>query len=120
MKKYTLEEEKTMVDAACSLFNEAIEKANAAKSIFKKLGFEICDSIDIQTPANKYSNVGSNIQLTKGITKLGNITGEKPYFVKEIIGRKFDRSRKYVNYKNLIFLQLGYEVTNTDVEFSFE
>lgn len=115
------EEKKKLVDEACDLFNEAAEKITKAKKLLKKCGMECCINFDETIPADKYTNCGSNLLFSKGIEKFEKITGEKGYFNKDIYdGRRYDRSRKYIKYKNLIFLQLGAELHKTDKEFTFE
>jgi hypothetical protein len=112
------EEKKKLVDEACDLFNEAIEKVKKAKALLKKCGMNFCCGIDEE----RNCIISSNLQMSKGIHKLCDITGVEPYFHRDIYdGRKIDRSRKYITYRGLVFLQLASEINNTaSINYTFE
>ena len=66
MKKRTVEEKRQMVDNACKLFSEAIEKAREAQRMLHLCGIECCASLNVD--GQIYSN---NVQLYSGIKKNG-------------------------------------------------
>ena len=106
------EKKKKLVDEACDLFNDAIEKVTKAKKMLKKCGIEFCNGIDEDA---SFCYVASNLHMSKGIDKFSDITEEKPYFLKDILNiRKIDRSRKYIKYKGLVFIQLANEIDHSD------
>ena len=115
MKKRTVEEKRQMVDDACKLFTEAIEKAREAQRLLHLCGIECCASLNVD--GQIYS---SNVQLHSGIKKMSNITGAEPEFRPEYFFKsKVDKSRCYIRYGGITFLQLGYERTSTTAKFTF-
>lgn len=68
MKKRTIEEKRQMVDNACKLFSEAIEKSREANRLLHLCGIECCGSLNVD--GKIYSN---NVQLYSGIKKMSGI-----------------------------------------------
>lgn len=115
MKKRTVEEKRQMVDDACKLFSEAIEKAREADRLLHLCGIECCASLNVDRQL--YSN---NVQLYSGIKKMSGIIGTEPEFrSKYFDDSKIDKSRCYINYGGITFLQLGDECTSTTAKFKF-
>ena len=88
-----------------------------AQELFKKCGIEFCDNVDISDI--KSCNSGANIQIFSGISKFEKIIGASGYFRNDCITGKPDTSQKYLDYKNLVFLQLGKEKKGRQAEFYF-
>ena len=110
-------DKKAFIDEACNLLNEAISEIRKAEKLFKKCGIEFCDSIDIGDCPEWGNN--SNIQIYRGINKFEKIIGAKGYFRNDYITEKPDTSRKYLDYKGLVFLQLGDEKVSRQAKFHF-
>ena len=115
MKKRTVEEKRQMVDNACKLLSEAIEKAMEANRLLHLCGIECCSSLNLD--GEIYSN---NVQLYSGIKKMSDIIGTeaefKPTYYDE---SKIDKSRCYIEYGGITFLQLGDERKSTTAKFTF-
>ena len=115
MKKRTVEEKRQMVDNACKLFSEAIEKAREANRLLHLCGIESCSSLNVD--GQIYSN---NVQLFSGIKKMSGIIGTEPEFKPTYFDEsKIDKSRCYIEYGGITFLQLGDERTSTTAKFTF-
>ena len=115
MKKRTVEEKRQMVDDACKLFTDAIEKAREAKRLLHLCGIESCSSLNVD--GQIYSN---NVQLFSGIKKMSSIIGTEPEFKPTYFDEsKIDKSRCYIEYGGITFLQLGDERTSTTAKFTF-
>ena len=110
-------DKKALIDEGCNLLNEAIAEMRKAQELFKKCGIELCDNVDISDI--KSCNSGANIQIFSGISKFEKIIGVSGYFRNDYITGKPDTSRKYLDYKNLVFLQLGKEKTSRQAKFYF-
>ena len=116
MKKRTVEEKRQMVDDACKLFSEAIEKAMEANRLLHLCGIECCNSLNVNSQI--YSN---NVQLYSGIKKMSGIIGKEPEFKPiHYDESKIDKSRCYIEYGGITFLQLGDERTSTTAKFTFK
>ena len=115
MKKRTVEENRQMVDNACKLFSEAMDKTREAKRMLHLCGIESCSSLTVD--AQIYSN---NVQLYSGIKKMSGIIGTEPEFKPTYYDEsKIDKSRCYIEYGGITFLQLGDERTSTTAKFTF-
>ena len=115
MKKRTVEEKRQMVDNACKLFSEAIEKAREANRLLHLCGIECCASLNVD--GQLYSN---NVQLFSGIKKMSGIIGAAPEFRSTYYDEsKIDKSRCYIEYGGITFLQLGDERTSKTAKFTF-
>ena len=110
-------DKKAFIDEACNLLNEAISEFRKAEKLFKKCGIEFCNSIDIRDCPEWGNN--SNIQIYRGINKFEKIIGAKGYFRNDYITEKPATSRKYLDYKGLVFLQLGDEKVSRQAKFHF-
>ena len=110
-------DKKALIDEGCNLLNEAIAEMRKAQELFKKCGIELCDNVDISDI--KSCNSGANIQIFSGISKFEKIIGASGYFRNDCITGKPDISLKYLDYKNLVFLQLGKEKTSRQAKFYF-
>lgn len=119
MKKRTVEEKRQMVDNACKLFSEAIEKAREAERMLHLCGIECCSSLSFDEIREWDTNY-SNVQLYSGIKKMSNITGAEPEFRHTYYDEsKVDKSRCYIQYGGITFLQVGTERTSTTAKFTF-
>ena len=115
VKKRTVEEKRQMVDNACKLFSEAIEKTREANRLLHLCGIECCSSLNVDRQI--YSN---NVQLFSGIKKMSGIIGTEPEFKPTYFDEsKIDKSRCYIEYGGITFLQLGDERTSTTAKFTF-
>ena len=115
VKKRTVEEKRQMVDNACKLFYEAIEKAREANRLLHLCGIECCSSLNVD--GQLYSN---NVQLFSGIKKMSGIIGVEPEFKPTYYDEsKIDKSRCYIEYGGITFLQLGEERKSTTAKFTF-
>lgn len=79
MKKRTDEEKRQMVDNACKLFTEAIEKTREAQRLLHLCGIECCDSLNVDE-IQCFKPYVSNVQLYSGIKKMSGIIGTEPEF----------------------------------------
>ena len=110
-------DKKALIDEGCNLLNEAIAEIRKAQKLFKKCGIEFCDNVDISDIESW--NSGANIQIFSGISKFEKIIGASGYFRNDYSTGKPNISRKYLDYKNLVFLQLGKEKTSRQAKFYF-
>ena len=110
-------DKKALIDEGCNLLNEAIAEIRKAQELFKKCGIEFCDNVDISDI--KSWSKGTNIQIFSGISKFEKIIGASGYFRNDYITGEPETSRKYLDYKNLVFLQLGKEKTSRQAKFYF-
>ena len=120
MKKRTVEEKRQMVDNACKLFSEAIEKAKEANWLLHLCGIECCSGLNEDEIQEWIINF-SNVQLYSGIKKMAGIIGTEPefrptYYYGE---SKIDKSRCYIEYGGITFLQIGDERTSAPAKFTF-
>ena len=110
-------DKKALIDEGCNLLNEAIAEMRKAQKLFKKCGIEFCDNVDISDIESW--RCGANIQIFSGISKFEKIIGASGCFRNDYITGKPDTSRKYLDYKNLVFLQLGKKKTSQQAKFYF-
>ena len=106
MKKRTDEEKLQMVNEACDLINEARANLRKARKMLHLCGIETCDGVseeDVE-PWNEY---GSNIQLYSGVSKFENIANVDGYHFADFLTGKEDKSRKFIRYKDIVFVQLA-------------
>lgn len=118
MKKRTDEEKRLMIDEACDLFNDALEKIKKARRLLHLCGIETCDSFNVDK-VESWNPSDCNVHLYTGIGKFEKITGVTGYHKNDFITEKPDKSRKTIDYKGLTFLQLGREVTSTQAKFTY-
>ena len=95
-------EEILMINEACKLYSEAIEKIVEAKALFKACGIVACQGISDDATLSD-EDVGCNVQIYKGINKLSHLTATSLY------PRINDPEDKSVKMKlgNLHFLQVS-------------
>ena len=119
MKKRTVEEKRQMVDDACKLFSEAIEKAREANRLLHLCGIECCYALNVDEIPD-WKPYGCNVQLYSGIKKMSGIIGTEPEFKPTYYDEsKIDKSRCYIEYGGITFLQLGDERTSITAKFTF-
>ena len=70
-------EEILMINEACKLYSEAIEKIVEAKALFKACGIVACQGISDDATLSD-EDVGCNVQIYKGINKLSHLTATGP------------------------------------------
>ena len=116
MKKRAVEEKRQMVDNACKLFSEAIEKAREAKRLLHLCGIECCDGLNVDEIPD-WKPYACNIQIYSGIKKLSGIIGTEPEFKPTYY--EIDKSRCYIQYGGITFLQVGEERKSTTSKFTF-
>lgn len=116
MKKRTDEEKLQMVNDACDLLNDGIEKIRQAEKLLHLCGIDICSYVDIKEVPN-WNASGSNIQIYSGLPKMERIIGIESYHPNDCFTEKPDRSRKKLIYRGLIFLQLA---TQSESKFVFK
>lgn len=105
MKKRTNEEKLQMVNAACDLINEGIDKINEAKRLLHLCGIDICNSVDT-SDLHEWIPNGSNVQILRGIPKMEKIIGVNGNNPIDCITGRPDMSRKRLEYRGITFLQL--------------
>ena len=110
-------DKKALIDEGCNILNEAIAEIRKAQKLFKKCGIEFCDIVNVSDFESRSS--GGNIQIFSGISKFEKIIGARGCFRNDYITGKPDTSQKYLDYKNLVFLQLGEERTSRQAKFHF-
>lgn len=108
MKKRTNEEKLQMVNDACDLINEGIDKINEAKRLLHLCGIEICDSVDTSA-LHEWIPTANNVQIFRGIPKMEKIIGVNGNNPIDCITGKPDMRRKRLKYRGVIFLQLASE-----------
>ena len=119
MKKRTDEEKRQMVDNACKLLTEAIEKTREANRLLHLCGIECCDALNVDEIPD-WKPYACNVQLYSGIKKLSGIIGTEPEFrITYYDESKVDKSRCYIQYGGITFLQVGTERTSTTAKFTF-
>ena len=114
----TDEEKLVKLREAVGLVTEAIANMQKAKKLFKKCGIELCGDLNFNE-VDPWTG-GCNIQIFKGINKFEKLIGASAYFRDDIITEKTDTSRKYLDYKGIVFLQLGHEITARQAKFTFK
>ena len=106
MKKRTNEEKLQMVNDACDLINEGIDKINEAKRLLHLCGIDICDQVDTSA-LHELIPTGSNVQIFRGIPKMEKIIGVNGNNPIDYITGRTDMSRKILEYRGITFLQLA-------------
>lgn len=106
MKKRTNEEKLQMVNDACDLLNEGIDKIKEAQRLLHLCGIDICDSVNFCN-VYEWNASGSNVQIFRGIPKMEKIIGVNGKNPIDYFTGKPDMSRKKLEYKGIIFLQLA-------------
>lgn len=105
-------------ETAISLMLEAQERLSDAEKLFHKCGIEICDAFS-------WGNMGeempcfTNAHIYKGINKFEKLSGVPGYFINDWTIGKEDKSRRYVEYKGLKFVQLGHIKPQTMAKYGY-
>lgn len=96
-------EEILMIDEACKLYSEAIEKIVKARALFNACGIVPCSGISADETLSD-EDIGCNVQIYKGINKLSHLTAASLYS-----RNSDDPEDKAVKMKlgNLYFLQVS-------------
>lgn len=119
MNKSAADEKRQMVDDACKLFTEAIEKTREAKQLLHLCGIECCGGL-IEKKIDECNNYVSNIQIFCGIKNLSDIIGAEPDFRHTCYDKsKVDKSRCYIDYGGITFLQFCPDITSAPEKFTF-
>ena len=118
-RRMTMADEEKLIKLreAAALIAEAIKDMQKARKLFKKCGIEFCGGLDFNH-INPW-DIGAHLQIYKGINKFEKLIGAKAYLKEDIITGKPDTSRKYLDYKGLVFVQLGQERTSSRAKFTF-
>ena len=95
-------EEILMINEACKLYSEAIEKIVEAKALFKACGIVACQGIS-DDAALSDEDVGCNVHIYKVINKLSHLTATSLY--PDNTNDPEDKSVK-MKLGNLYFLQV--------------
>lgn len=90
---------------AISLMLEAQERLSDAEKLFHKCGIELCDAFSWGNPARQLPCF-TNAKIYKGIKNFEKISGVPGYFANDYITGREDKSRRYVEYHGLKFVQL--------------
>lgn len=103
-------------ERAISLMHEAQEQLCDAEKLFKKCGIEIC-------PVFRWENFVERLpsfthgQIGRGIKKFEELSGIPGYFGDDALTEKEDKSRRYVEYSGLRFVQVGEAKTQTQYKY---
>ena len=92
-------------ETAISLMLEAQERLSDAAELFNKCGIELCDTFSWGDAAKKWRYF-TNAQIHNGIKKFEKLSGTSGYFINDFTTGKEDKSRRYVEYNGLKFVQL--------------
>lgn len=111
MKKRTDAEKLEMVNEACELFTEAIEKFKEGEKLLHLCGVDVIRTLNINDGC--YDCVGHDVQIYSGIKKLEKLTGTQCYSPTSYITGKPDTSRRKMNHHGILFVQVGRERTST-------
>lgn len=96
-------EEILIINEACKLYSEAIEKIVKAKALFKTCGIMACQGISDDATLSD-EDVGCNVQIYKGINKLSHLTATSLH--SRNINDPEDKAVK-MKLGNLYFLQVS-------------
>ena len=92
-------------ETAINLMLEAQERLSDAAELFGKCGIELCDTFSWGDAAKERCSF-SNAQIHNGIKNFEKLSGTPGYFINDYITDKDDKSRRYVEYNGLKFIQL--------------
>lgn len=105
-------------ETAISLMLEAQERLRDAEKLFHKCGIEICDTFSWED-ATKEQPCFTNAQIYSGIKGFEKLSGISGYFNDDYTTGKEDKSRRYVEYNGLKFVQLGHVKSQTMAEYGY-
>ena len=92
-------------EKAISLMLEAQERLSDAEKLFHKCGIELCDTFSWGDAVKERCSF-TNAQIHNGIKNFEKLSGTSGYFINDYITGKEDKSRRYVEYNGLKFVQL--------------
>ncbi len=92
-------------ETAISLMLEAQERLSDAEKLFHKCGIELCDTFSWGDAAKERCSF-TNTQIHKGIKNFEKLSGVPTYFINYYTTNTEDKSRRYVEYNGLKFVQL--------------
>ena len=95
-------------ETAISLMLEAQERLSDAAELFRKCGIELCDTFSWGDAAKKWRSF-TNAQIYSGIKNFEKLSGTSGYFINNCTTGKEDKSRRYVEYNGLKFVQLMHD-----------
>ena len=96
-------------ETAISLMLEAQERLSDAEKLFHKCGIELCDTFFSWGDAAKKWCSFTNAQIHNGIKNFEKLSGTSGYFINDCTTGKEDKSRRYVEYNGLKFVQLMHD-----------
>lgn len=105
-------------ETAISLMLEAQERLSDAEKLFHKCGIEICDDFSCGNAAEKLPTF-TNAQIYSGIKNFEKLSGNSGYFADVYLTGKEDKSRRYVEYNGLKFVQLGHVKSQTMAKYGY-
>lgn len=91
-------------ETAINLMLEAQERLSDAAELFHKCRIELCDTFSWGDAAKKWCSF-TNAQIYKGIKNFEKLSGVPGYFIDEYTTVEEDKSRRYVEYNGLKFVQ---------------
>ena len=92
-------------EKAISLMLEAQERLSDAEKLFHKCEIELCDTFSWGDAVKERCSF-TNAQIHNGIKNFEKLSGTSGYFINDYITGKEDKSRRYVEYNGLKFVQL--------------
>ena len=92
-------------ETAINLMLEAQERLSDAAELFNKCEIELCDTFSWGDAAKERCSF-TNAQIYSGIKKFEKLSGTHGYFINDYITGREDKSRRYVEYNGLKFVQL--------------
>lgn len=95
-------------ETAINLMLEAQERLSDAAELFYKCGIELCDTFSWGDAAKERCSF-TNAQIHNGIKNFEKLSGTSGYFINDYITDKDDKSRRYVEYNGLKFVQLMHD-----------
>lgn len=105
-------------ETAISLMLEAQERLSDAEKLFHKCGIEICNAFSWGDMGEEMPCF-TNAHIYKGINKFEKLSGVPGYFINDWTIGKEDKSRRYVEYKGLKFVQLGHIKPQTMAKYGY-
>lgn len=97
----TNDEKIAQIYSACGLIKDAQKRLQEADEILRKCGVQMCSMISFDAPFD------DSVQLFSGIAKLEKIIGAKAYFQESYITSKTDKSRKFLDFNGVTFMQIS-------------
>ena len=95
-------------ETAISLMLEAQERLSDAEKLFNKCEIELCDTFSWGDAAKERCSF-TNAQIHEGIKNFEKLSGTSGYFINDYTTGKEDKSRRYVEYSGLRFVQLVHD-----------